>query len=113
LQQGTKWRSPGRRLKVNDVVLIKDETLPPMCWPLARVSALIPGRDGVCRVADLKTSTGDIRRAVNKLSLLHINDGPSGKEFWNKNLISLIAPFDQRSQRVVLARVKIGVSSTI
>ncbi|XP_044313286.1 uncharacterized protein LOC123037287 [Drosophila rhopaloa] len=74
LQQRTKWRSPERMLKVNDVVLIKDENLPPMRWPLARVTALIPGRDGVCRVADLKTSTCDIRRAVNKLCLLPTND---------------------------------------
>jgi len=68
-------RSPKRRLKFNDVVLIKEENLPPMRWFLARVSALIPGRDGVCRIADLKTSTGDIRRAVKKLCLLPIKDG--------------------------------------
>ncbi|XP_034118077.1 LOW QUALITY PROTEIN: villin-like protein quail [Drosophila albomicans] len=58
LQQRSKWRTSDRRLQVNDLVLVKDENLPPLRWPLARVMALIPGKDGECRVADLKTTCG-------------------------------------------------------
>ncbi|XP_060665394.1 uncharacterized protein LOC132797656 [Drosophila nasuta] len=32
LQQRSKWRTPDRRLQVNDVVLMKDENLPPFRW---------------------------------------------------------------------------------
>ncbi|KAH8406098.1 hypothetical protein KR215_005226 [Drosophila sulfurigaster] len=74
LQQRSKWRTPDRRLQVNDVVLMKDENLPPLRWPLARVMSLIPGKDGECRVAELKTSCGSTRRAINKLCLLPLKD---------------------------------------
>ncbi|XP_060665536.1 uncharacterized protein LOC132797773 [Drosophila nasuta] len=74
LQQRSKWRTPDRRLQVNDVVLVKDENLPPLRWPLARVMSLIPGKDGECRVAELKTTCGSTRRAINKLCLLPLKD---------------------------------------
>ncbi|XP_060665803.1 uncharacterized protein LOC132798101 [Drosophila nasuta] len=73
LQQRSKWRTPDRRLQVNDLVLVKDENLP-LRWPLARVMSLIPCKDGECRVAELKTSCGSTRRAINKLCLLPLKD---------------------------------------
>lgn len=39
-----KWRTPKPRLVV---VLGKDENLPLLKWPLARVTELLPRRDGV------------------------------------------------------------------
>ncbi|EDX05789.1 GD21616 [Drosophila simulans] len=70
LQQRSKWRTPKPGVAMDNVVLAKDENLPPMRWPLAKVIQLIPGRDGVARVAELRTASGVIRRAVNKLCLL-------------------------------------------
>ncbi|XP_060665438.1 ankyrin repeat and KH domain-containing protein mask-like [Drosophila nasuta] len=67
LQKRSKWRTPDRRLQVIDLVLVKDENLPPLRWPLARVMSLIPGKDDECRVAELKTTCGSTRRAINKL----------------------------------------------
>jgi len=61
-------------LAVNDVVLVKDDNLPPMKWPLARIMELIPGRDEVARVAGIRTSSGTTKRAVSKLSLLALKD---------------------------------------
>ncbi|XP_032294718.2 uncharacterized protein [Drosophila virilis] len=74
LQQRSKWRTPQPGLSINDVVLVKDENLPPLKWPLARVQELISGSDGVSRVAVLQTATGVIRRAVRKLCLLPKQD---------------------------------------
>ncbi|XP_070066881.1 uncharacterized protein [Drosophila virilis] len=74
LQQRSKWRTPQPGLSINDVVLVKDENLPPLNWPLARVLELISGSDGVSRVAVLQTATGVIRRAVRKLCLLPKQD---------------------------------------
>ncbi|XP_051864122.1 uncharacterized protein LOC127566214 [Drosophila albomicans] len=74
LQKRSKWRTPDRRLQVNDLVLVKDENLPPLRWPLARVMALIPGKDDECQVAELKTTCGSTRRTINKLCPLPLKD---------------------------------------
>jgi len=54
LQQRSKWCTPNPGLVVDDLVLVKDENLPPMKWPLARVIELLFDGDGVARVAVLK-----------------------------------------------------------
>ncbi|XP_041449671.1 uncharacterized protein LOC121404396 [Drosophila obscura] len=41
LQQRAKWRTPQPSIQVNDIVCIKDENLPPLKWPLARVIDVI------------------------------------------------------------------------
>jgi len=74
LQQRSKWRTPKPGLVVDDFALVKDENLPPMKWPLARVIELLFGGDGVARVAVLKTASGVTKRAVNKLCLLPLKD---------------------------------------
>ncbi|XP_070067104.1 uncharacterized protein [Drosophila virilis] len=50
LQQRSKWRTPQPGFSINDVVLVKDEKLPPLKWPIARVLDLISGSDGVSRL---------------------------------------------------------------
>ncbi|XP_041450599.1 uncharacterized protein LOC121404671 [Drosophila obscura] len=45
LQERSKWRKPAKNLCGNDVVLVKDENLPPMRWPLARVVDVVKGKD--------------------------------------------------------------------
>lgn len=72
LQNRPKWQKPSENLKVNDVVLVRDERLPPSKWALARILATHPGSDGLVRVATIKTSTGEYKRPVAKLSLLPI-----------------------------------------
>lgn len=68
LQQKTKWPSSTSELKLGSLVLIKDKSLPPLRWSLGRVEAVYPGpRDRVCRVADLRTKGGIIRRAFNNI----------------------------------------------
>ncbi|XP_041449058.1 uncharacterized protein LOC121404136 [Drosophila obscura] len=74
LQQRAKWRTPQPSIQVNDIVCIKDENLPPLKWPLARVIDIIAGADGTVRVAVLKTPSGTTRRAVNKLCVLPVED---------------------------------------
>ncbi|KAH7978346.1 hypothetical protein HPB49_005254 [Dermacentor silvarum] len=59
------------RLQVRDVVLVHDDDAPPMLWKLARVTELLPGRDGVGRACCLKLASGSvIRRPVQKAYLL-------------------------------------------
>ena len=66
-QQRSKWLTIQRQLEVDDMVLIKDELTPPTKWPLGRVTALHPGKDGLVRVVDVRTATSQYRRALDKL----------------------------------------------
>ncbi|UYV62047.1 hypothetical protein LAZ67_1007617 [Cordylochernes scorpioides] len=62
-----------RQLKVGDVVLIGQENLKRMFWPKGRIVNLIPGKDGMVRVAHVKTSTGTLIRALQRLHPLEIS----------------------------------------
>ncbi|XP_047024876.1 uncharacterized protein LOC124633636 isoform X1 [Helicoverpa zea] len=74
LQQRTKWRRPDRELKVGDLVILKEDNLPPLCWRLGRITKLYQGPDGVSRVADVLTSRGTVKRAVHKFCIIPGDD---------------------------------------
>ncbi|KMQ83668.1 hypothetical protein RF55_19391, partial [Lasius niger] len=57
LQQRPKWRTTKPNLAVGELVLIKNELLPPLRWKLARVIEVHPGKDDKVRVAPLKTDS--------------------------------------------------------
>ncbi|XP_036347054.1 uncharacterized protein LOC118756397 [Rhagoletis pomonella] len=73
LQQRSKWRSRKPNIEIGTMVLVKDENLPPLKWPVARVIETIKGSDEVARVAVLRTASGTTRRAINKLCVLPMN----------------------------------------
>ncbi|KAK3745254.1 hypothetical protein QZH41_010888, partial [Actinostola sp. cb2023] len=49
LQQRQKWIYSRRNLRVDDIVIIKDDNAARNCWQLARVSATYPSLDGLVR----------------------------------------------------------------
>lgn len=67
LQTRMKWQKSETQLKLNSLVLVKDDNLPPLKWRLGRITNVHPGADGVIRVADIKTANGIIRRAFSKI----------------------------------------------
>ncbi|XP_059049911.1 uncharacterized protein LOC131844930 [Achroia grisella] len=73
LQQRTKWQSGKSELKLDTLVVIKEDHLPPLKWKLGRIVAIHPGSDGIVRVADIRTSTGVIRRSFSKICPLPIS----------------------------------------
>lgn len=75
LQLRVKWRTGKDCLNLNSLVIIKDDSLPPLKWKMGRVVALHPGTDGISRVADVKTATGVIRRAFSRICPLLEDDG--------------------------------------
>lgn len=69
LQQRSKWTKHTPNIKIDDIVLIHENS-PPQTWPRGRVIATHPGSDGVTRVATLRTANGEVKRPVVKLSSL-------------------------------------------
>ena len=69
LTQRNKWTKTVRNITVGDLVLVVDDT-PRGVWKLGRVSSVFPGKDNVKRVAEVKTSAGNLVRPVSKLCLL-------------------------------------------
>lgn len=70
LQARTKWTNNVPNLKVGDMVVIKDNQCPPTSWRLGRILSVMPGPDGVVRVAKVLTVQGELTRPVVKLVLL-------------------------------------------
>ncbi|XP_052746235.1 uncharacterized protein LOC112051537 [Bicyclus anynana] len=67
LQTRVKWRETIQDLKPDTMVIIKEDNFPPLKWHLGRVVRSIPGKDGVARVAEIRTSSGLVRRAYTKI----------------------------------------------
>jgi uncharacterized protein DUF5641 len=67
LQQRYKWKFPLANLNVGDLVVVKDDNLPPTKWQMGRIIMVHPGDDGNVRVATVKTQTGEYKRPVVKL----------------------------------------------
>ncbi|UYV79914.1 hypothetical protein LAZ67_18001034 [Cordylochernes scorpioides] len=74
-----------RQLKAGDVVLIGQENLKRMVWPKGRIVNLIPGKDGIVRVAHVKTSTGTLIRALQRLHPLEISSNVKTIQMDNSN----------------------------
>ncbi|XP_075152891.1 uncharacterized protein LOC142226662 [Haematobia irritans] len=72
LQRRYKWQRPKENLEVNQLVVIRDDQLPPCEWKLGRITKTFPGRDGFVRVAELNTANGVTTRDITRLCPLHL-----------------------------------------
>lgn len=70
LQRDTKICDQNVTFRPGQLVVIVEDFQIPVKWPLARIIALHPGRDNLCRVVSLKTAKGIIRRPITKICLL-------------------------------------------
>ncbi|XP_075154241.1 uncharacterized protein LOC142227692 [Haematobia irritans] len=77
LQRRYKWQCPKENLKINQIVVIKDDQLPPCEWRLGRIVAVHPGPDGLVRVVDVHTTNGDVTRDITKICPLFTNTQPN------------------------------------
>lgn len=77
LQQRPKWLKVEPQPAIGDLVLVRDERLPPSKWCLGRIIDTHPGTDNLTRVVTLKTQNGNIKRPITKLCLLPSNNTPS------------------------------------
>ncbi|XP_047031145.1 uncharacterized protein LOC124638261 [Helicoverpa zea] len=72
LQTRTKWKANKSEVTDNTLVLIKDDNLPPLKWRLGRVVEVHTGKDGVSRVAKIRTASGEVQRAFSKICPLPV-----------------------------------------
>ncbi|XP_035231261.1 uncharacterized protein LOC118203121 [Stegodyphus dumicola] len=58
-----------QQMKQGDIVLIKEDNMPPGVWPLGRIAEIHPGKDGNVRVVTVKTvhGYGYFKRPIVKL----------------------------------------------
>ena len=59
-------------LKKGCIVLMREDNVPRMCWPLGLITELFPGRDGIVRCVNVQTAKGVFCRPVQKLHDLEI-----------------------------------------
>ncbi|XP_037942525.1 uncharacterized protein LOC119675398 [Teleopsis dalmanni] len=108
LQQRIKWKTQSANIQLGDMVIIKEDNVPVMQWPLGRIVHVYKGTDGRIRVADVKTSTGilnpllltptQLQKEVNQIKL-HLS--PS---------LELPMPKDELISLYRLMKVKGGIT---
>ncbi|XP_050302413.1 uncharacterized protein LOC126740435 [Anthonomus grandis grandis] len=81
LQQRTKWRETQQHAAQGTLVLIKEDNLPPLRWKMGRIVSIHPGKDGIPRVASIRTTSGITKRACQKLCPLPIEDNVESGPF--------------------------------
>ena len=59
-------------LKKGSIVLLREDNVPRMCWPLGLIVDMFPGRDGIVRSVNVQTSKGVFCRPIQKLHDLEI-----------------------------------------
>ncbi|KAK2577870.1 hypothetical protein KPH14_008171 [Odynerus spinipes] len=87
-QSISKWHHPSNTIEVGSLVLLTDERTPPTRWPLARVVALHPGKDGLTRVVTVKTATTSLVRPVTKLAPLPVSSAAAHSEISSATVVA-------------------------
>ncbi|XP_062541377.1 uncharacterized protein LOC134209407 [Armigeres subalbatus] len=80
LHNRTKWTKKRNNIKIDTMVLVKEDNLPPLKWKLGRVAEIYTGADGNVRVVDVRTKDGMFKRAISKICVLPIKDNASTDE---------------------------------
>ncbi|CAG9133395.1 unnamed protein product [Plutella xylostella] len=65
LNHRVKWTDSTSPPKEGDLVLLKEDNVPPLQWNRGRIIKLYPGSDGVVRLADIRVANGaTLKRAI-------------------------------------------------
>lgn len=65
-----KWTKNTASPEIGALCLVRSDITPPTRWPLARITKLHPGNDGIVRVVTVRTSTSELVRPLVKVVLL-------------------------------------------
>jgi len=64
LQQRTKWKEVKPNVTIGDLVLVKEDDLPPLVWKKAVIIDMHTGQDGLVRVLTIRTAAGTFIRLI-------------------------------------------------
>jgi len=70
LTRRCKWHKRTEPPKIDDLAIMVDENNARNTWPLGRISATYPGKDGQVRVVEITTPYGIFRRPLTKVAVL-------------------------------------------
>jgi hypothetical protein len=70
LQQRAKWTTAYENVEPDQIVLVKEDNLPPARWLLGKIVSTVTGKDGKVRVVIIKTKNGKIQRSISKICIL-------------------------------------------
>lgn len=89
LQQRAKWASPKANNQIGQLVLIREENLPPTKWSMGRIIDTHPGSDGLTRVVSIRGPKQTIfKRPITKICPLPTEDNQIlSKELINGNSV--------------------------
>lgn len=80
LQQRVKWKTAEPNIKIGSLVILKDENIPPLKWPLGRVESIHRGADHHVRVVTVRTAAGSVKRAITKVCLLPMDNDQTAEK---------------------------------
>ncbi|GFX56927.1 integrase catalytic domain-containing protein [Trichonephila clavipes] len=84
-------------VKDGDIVLIGDNDVKRINWPMAKIIKSFPGKDGRIRVVEVKTPSGNLIRPIQKLYPLEVNL-PEASDFRER------IQKDQKNQEISTSR---------
>lgn len=67
MQQRPKWATQSPDVEIGQLVLLKEDNLPPSQWKMARVTEIHRGPDDKVRVVTIKTPTSILKRPIVKI----------------------------------------------
>ncbi|XP_073965607.1 uncharacterized protein [Choristoneura fumiferana] len=70
LNQRYKWNTKGSEPEINDIVILKEDNLPPAKWVLGKITEKHTGPDNVTRVVSVKTKSGVFKRPLSKICII-------------------------------------------
>ena len=73
LTQRPKWRTSKPSFKVGELVILQDYNYKRGEWPLARITKVMPGKDNITRIIQVRTRDGEYTRPVSKLYKLEVD----------------------------------------
>lgn len=82
------------KIDVDSVVLIREEKIPRLQWPIGVIVKVYPGRDGLIRSGDVRTKKGVFNRSIQTLHDVEINNKLDTNVRNPSRLVSGSAPCD-------------------
>ncbi|XP_043587663.1 uncharacterized protein LOC122569980 [Bombus pyrosoma] len=62
-----KWSKGSHGIREGTIVILREDNVPPMQWPLGRVIKVQPGADGIIRTATVRTATSTLDRSIKRM----------------------------------------------